>query len=76
MPSPASFCSFSFSRNFTDLNCRLHWTLYRTRIVRVEGEHADHWSTTSALTTIEILFTGTGLEVAQLLDHPGWEGTI
>ena len=43
-PNPASFCLFSFfSNKIVQKNCRI-----RTRIVGVEGERADHLTTTTA----------------------------
>ena len=50
--NPASFSSFLLfsSTNFTGKNV-LGFSRIRTRIVGVEGKHADHYTTTTAQPT-------------------------
>ena len=48
VPTQASFCLFLF---FSNTNCTektVGFSRIRTRIVRVEGKHADHLTTTTA----------------------------
>ena len=45
--SPASFCLFSFFSNSLQ-NKSVHFTGFWTWIVRVEGKHADHFTTPTA----------------------------
>ena len=47
-PAPASFCLFSFfsHTNFTEKTVGIRGI--QTRIIGVEGEHADHLTTTTA----------------------------
>ena len=50
LASPASFCLFSFFSNKLQ-NKTVDFSEIRTRIDRVEGEHADYLTTTTALVT-------------------------
>ena len=46
-PTPASFCLFSFFSNTNFTENTLDIRGIRTRIIGVEGEHADHLTTTT-----------------------------
>ena len=48
-PSSASFCIFSFLSVTNFAEKTVGFSRIQTRIVRVEDEHADHLTTTSAL---------------------------
>ena len=54
-PTPASYCFFSFKTQILQKNFRLQRGI-RTRMVKVEREHADHLTTTVAYHSIWFTF--------------------
>ena len=55
-PTPASFCLFLLFTNTKFTEETVGFSGIRTRIVRVEGEHADHFTTTTAQSTQRFLY--------------------
>ena len=47
-PTPASFCLFSFFSNTNFTEKTVGFSGIQTRIIGVEGEHGDHFTTTTA----------------------------
>ena len=47
-PTPASFCLFSLFASTNSTEKTVDFSGIRTRTVGVEGEHADHLTTTTA----------------------------